>query len=161
MEADKIVGIIESVSKSTLTEVEIESGDMKLKLSKTAGTAAVVALPQPVCHIPAPAVADVQDLPANVSAGSKPSNVEAAVNHNLKDIISPIVGTFYGSPKPESPQFVSVGSKVKKGDPLCIIEAMKLMNEIDAEFDCEIVEICAKNEQLVEFGNILFKVKPL
>ncbi|CAB1255001.1 acetyl-CoA carboxylase biotin carboxyl carrier protein [Clostridium sp. MT-14] len=78
---------------------------------------------------------------------------------NIKEVTSPIVGTFYSSPDPEKPAFVNVGSKVKKGDTLCVIEAMKLMNDIQSEIDGEVVEILAKNEQMVEYGQPLFKIK--
>ncbi len=78
---------------------------------------------------------------------------------NLKTITSPMVGTFYESSSPTAKPFVKIGDKVKKGDVLCIIEAMKLMNEIESEHDGEIVEICAKNEDMVEFGKVLFKIK--
>lgn len=79
---------------------------------------------------------------------------------NLTIVPSPIVGTFYASPSPDKESFVKVGSKVKKGDTLCIIEAMKLMNEVDSEIDGEIVEIMVKDGDMVEYGEPLFKIKP-
>jgi len=78
---------------------------------------------------------------------------------NIKEVVSPIVGTFYASSSPEKPPYVKVGSKVKKGDTLCIIEAMKLMNEIQSELDGEIVEVLVDNQQMVEYGQIMFKIK--
>ena len=78
--------------------------------------------------------------------------------NRYRDVKSPMVGIFYASPSPDAEPFVKVGSKVKKGDTLCIIEAMKLMNDVMAEEDGEIVEICAENGSLVEFGQILFKL---
>ena len=78
---------------------------------------------------------------------------------NFKTITSPMVGTFYAKASPSSQPFVKVGDKIKKGDVLCIIEAMKLMNEIESDIDGEIVEICQDEEQLVEYGTVLFKVK--
>lgn len=89
-------------------------------------------------------------------------NNEIKLDHkddSIKEIQSPIVGTFYGSSGPDKPPFVAVGSKVKKGDTLCIIEAMKLMNEIQSEVDGEIVEILVKNEEMVEYGQSMFKIK--
>ncbi|AWZ47622.1 acetyl-CoA carboxylase biotin carboxyl carrier protein [Hathewaya limosa] len=80
---------------------------------------------------------------------------------DLEDVVSPIVGTFYSSPSPDEKVFVNVGQKVKKGETLCIIEAMKLMNEINAQFDCEIVEVLVQNEEMVEFNQSLFKVKKM
>lgn len=76
-------------------------------------------------------------------------------------ITSPIVATFYASPGPDSPSFVTAGTKVKAGDTLCILEAMKMMNHLEAEYDCEILSIYAKSGDLVEFGQILFEVKRL
>ncbi|SMC26238.1 acetyl-CoA carboxylase biotin carboxyl carrier protein [Clostridium acidisoli DSM 12555] len=80
-------------------------------------------------------------------------------DENVKTITSPIVGTYYASADPKNDAFVKIGSKVKKGDTLCIIEAMKLMNEIDSEFDGEIVEVLVENEQMVEYGQGLFKIR--
>lgn len=80
-------------------------------------------------------------------------------NANCKEIKSPIVGTFYESPSPDAEAYVKVGDKVKKGDVLCIIEAMKLMNEIESDCDGEIVEISVKNESPIEYGQVLFKIK--
>lgn len=77
----------------------------------------------------------------------------------IKEIKAPIVGTFYSSPGPDKPSFVNIGSRVKKGDVLCIIEAMKLMNEIQSEVDGEIVEILVKNKQMVEYGQLIFKIR--
>ena len=78
--------------------------------------------------------------------------------NKYRDVKSPMVGIFYTSPSPDSEPFIKVGDKVKKGDTLCIIEAMKLMNDVVAEEDGELVEICAENGSLVEFGQVLFKI---
>lgn len=80
-------------------------------------------------------------------------------DENIERVVSPIVGTFYNSPSPDKPSFVKVGSKVKKGDTLCIIEAMKLMNEIQSEVDGEVVEVLVENTQMVEYGQSMFKIK--
>ena len=155
MEAEKIVSIIESVSKSSLTEVEIEAGEVKIKLSKASGTVNV----SPVAINEIKHVEEKKEV--EVGREESAQEVVSKNEENVKEIVSPIVGIFYGSPKPDAANFVSVGKKVKKGEVLCIIEAMKLMNEINAEYDCEIVEICCANEQMVEFGSVLFKVKAL
>jgi len=86
-------------------------------------------------------------------------STEEIVIENCKVIKSPMVGTFYASPSPTADPFVKVGDKVKKGQVVCIVEAMKLMNEIEAEFDGEIVEMCKKDEEMVEYGETLFKIK--
>ncbi len=80
-------------------------------------------------------------------------------NLNIKEVISPIVGTFYKSSSPDKPSFVEVGTKVKKGDTLCILEAMKLMNEIQSEVDGEVVEILVENTEMVEYGQTMFKIR--
>lgn len=90
----------------------------------------------------------------NISTESK-----SQMDENYKIVKSPMVGTFYSSPSPKEDAFVKVGDTVKKGDVLCVVEAMKLMNEIESEFDGQIVEICAKNEDMVEYGMPLFKIK--
>lgn len=94
----------------------------------------------------------------NINSQTNITN-EAEKEENYKIVKSPMVGTFYESSSPKGEPFVKVGDKVKKGDVLCIIEAMKLMNEIESEYDGEIVEICVKNEEMVEFGKPLFKIK--
>jgi acetyl-CoA carboxylase biotin carboxyl carrier protein len=83
-----------------------------------------------------------------------------AIDSNFHIIKSPFVGTFYSSPGPGKPVYAKVGDKVKAGQALCVLEAMKIMNEIDADINGEVVEICVENESLVEFGQPLFKIKP-
>ena len=115
-----------------------------------------MALEAPSANLPsAPAAVQyVQSAPEE-----KPAEPEEIKDYNkYRDVKSPMVGIFYAAPSPEAEPFVKVGSKVKKGDTLCIIEAMKLMNDVVAEEDGEIVEICAENGSLVEFGQTLFKI---
>ena len=96
---------------------------------------------------------------ASVENTTVHANSENKVEENYKEIKAPMVGTFYSKSSPTAKTFVSVGDKVKKGDVVCIIEAMKLMNEIESEFDGEIVEICKKDEDMCEYGECLFKIK--
>jgi acetyl-CoA carboxylase biotin carboxyl carrier protein len=107
--------------------------------------------PPPVTAAPA--------VQPEVTAPAAPA--EAAAEEGLETIASPIVGTFYRAPSPDSDPYVEVGSEVAKGQVLCIVEAMKLMNEIEAEFKCRIVKILKENAQPVEFGDPLFLVEPL
>lgn len=86
---------------------------------------------------------------------------DVSTEDNFIEIVSPIVGTFYESPGADKKPYVKVGDKVKKGDIVCIVEAMKVMNEIEAEVDGEIVEVLIENEQMVQYGEALFKIKPL
>ena len=87
------------------------------------------------------------------------TSASAKEEENYKLVKSPMVGTFYSKPSPKAEPLVKVGDKVKKGDVLCIVEAMKLMNEVESEFDGEVVEICCKDEEMVEYGQVLIKIK--
>ena len=143
MDTAKIKEIISIFECSSLSSMHLEADDMKITLKKE-GSAAVSA-PLSI-SVPAPeAAAPVQEQPA------APAVQGEAVR-------SPLVGTFYAAPGAGAKPYVEVGSTVKEGDILCIIEAMKLMNDVVAEEDGEIVEICAENGALVEFGQILFKI---
>jgi acetyl-CoA carboxylase biotin carboxyl carrier protein len=121
-----------------------------------------VAAPAPSMSSAAPSV-PLAVGPRQESApptASAPSPAAEAVSTGLVDMTSPIVGTFYRQPSQAAPPFVEPGSRVKKGQVLCIIEAMKLMNEIESEIDAEVVEILVANGQPVEFGEILFRLRP-
>lgn len=134
-----------------------ESGLAKMEISETTGEENYsIRLENATAPMMPAAVQYVQTLPE-----SKPQEEESSQikdYNKYRDIKSPMVGIFYTAPSPDAEPFVKVGSKVKKGDTLCIIEAMKLMNDVVAEEDGEIVEICAENGALVEFGQILFKI---
>ena len=108
--------------------------------------------PMPMMGVPAPAAAPAQNAPAQAAPAA-----EAAVSGNI--ITSPIVGTFYAAPSPEKPAFVKVGDAVNAGDVVCIIESMKLMNEINSEFSGKVAEIYAKDGQAVEYGQKLMRIE--
>ena len=108
-----------------------------------------------------PSAVPVSPPPATPVAGSAVVEQAAPVPEGLLEMTTPFVGTYYSAPNPDTPAFVKVGSKVSKGQVMCIVEAMKLMNEIEAEWDGEVVEILAKNAQPVEFGEILFRIRPV
>ncbi|MBC1569066.1 acetyl-CoA carboxylase biotin carboxyl carrier protein [Listeria sp. FSL L7-1425] len=150
---DEIKQLIELIDESTLDEFELETKDSKilLKKNKTVVTQAVqeTAVVAPVQAAP---VAPVQAAASQVEAS-------AAEDANLEVITSPMVGTFYASASPEDANFVSVGSKVSAQSVVCIVEAMKLFNEITADIDGEIVEVLVSSGELVEFGQPLFKVR--
>lgn len=136
-----------------------ESGLKKMEISETVGGETYFVKLESAAgteYVPAP-VQFVQTAPAEEKA---PLADEAEIKdyNKYRDVKSPMVGIFYAAPSPDAEPFVKVGSRVKKGDTLCIIEAMKLMNDVVAEEDGEIVEICAENGALVEFGQILFKI---
>ncbi len=153
MNFNEIKQLIDLVNNSDLQETTIEEKDFKITLKRSSATPVVQLQAAPALQA-APVAAVQAPLPA-APAASKP---EAAAG--LKDICSPIVGTFYQSPSPDSPSFIAVGDTIKTGDVLCIIEAMKLMNEIEAEISGTIVEILVENGQAVEYDQPLFRVKP-
>ena len=160
-EIKTLVGIMED---SSLTALEIEVPDLKLRLERSAGTGSVAEVLQPpVYSVPAAAPAPAPEaVPAAFAAPVQPAAAEpqAAARENAfyKEIKAPMVGVFYTSSAPEAEPYVTKGSQVKKGDVVCIIEAMKLMNEIAAEEEGQIVEVCVQNGQIVEYGQTLFKL---
>ncbi len=134
-----------------------ESGLAKMEISETTGEENYsIRLENATAPMMPAAVQYVQTLPESKPQEEETSQIKDY--NKYRDIKSPMVGIFYTAPSPDAEPIVKVGSKVKKGDTLCIIEAMKLMNDVVAEEDGEIVEICAENGALVEFGQILFKI---
>jgi acetyl-CoA carboxylase biotin carboxyl carrier protein len=163
MDLDEIRQILELMREHELTEFELEREGVKLRLRKTAAgqwTAAMPAMP-PVTFTPA-AVSAAPAMAAPVVNPGAGASVLTAANEDvdLAVIKSPIVGTFYRAPEPGAKSFVEVGDTVSKGQVLCIIEAMKLMNEINAECDGEIVKVYVENGQAVQYGERLFAIKP-
>jgi acetyl-CoA carboxylase biotin carboxyl carrier protein len=153
--------ILQILDEKEITEFELEEEGMKLRIRKAAAqstlpvaTAAAVA---PVAPI-APAAAPTAPAPSS-TAGATPGSV-APDEAGLVQVKSPIVGTFYRSPDPASPPFVSVGDRIQVGQVLCIIEAMKLMNEIEAEVAGEVVKVHHDSGQPVQYGEPLFAVRP-
>ena len=150
MEYKEIKKLMDDVGTSKLSEVEIEFPDgTKVSLKKNDGNKTVAQMPQ------VQAENKVQNM---VVENAKEISVEPKkVEGNV--VKSPMVGTFYAKSSPTAENFVRIGSKVKKGDTLCIIEAMKLMNEIESEFDGEVVDILVNNEEIVDYGKPLFIIK--
>ncbi len=143
------------MKKSDLSEFEIQDQEFKLRIKRDVGGRAAPAASAPaapVAYAPAPASA-----PAPAAAAPAPAAVVA--DPNIKTINSPMVGTYYATPSPENPPFVAVGSPVKADSTVCIIEAMKVMNEIPSEIAGTIVECLVANGTSVEFGQPLFRVK--
>lgn len=153
MKINDIKALAELVSKNNLSALEYSEGETHLRIENAPRTVTVAPAQAALPAAPAaPAAAPAVEA-APVAAADASADFNAA-----KMVTSPMVGVFYASPSPTDPPFVTVGSKVKKGDVLCIIEAMKLMNEITAEEDGEIIDICATNGSVVEYGQILFKL---
>lgn len=151
---EEIKEIINALDNSSVTEVELTCGNgEKIKLKKRNEVKVVAAEPVEIPVAPAAPVVSAAPAAPAATAPAAPAETEG------KEIKSPMVGVFYAAASPDSEPYVQVGQAVKKGDTLCIIEAMKLMNEINAEESGVITEICAKNGDLVQFGQPLFKIK--
>lgn len=150
-EIERLLGFME---KHDLQEFEFAHGDFRVSL-KRAG-ANVVSRPSAHTAQPVPAHS-APEPPATPAAPPAPAAATESQDHVVK---SPIVGTFYSSPSPEAEVFVKVGDRVNKGQVVCIVEAMKLMNEIEADVSGEIVKIMAENGQPVEYGQALFAIRP-
>lgn len=156
MDLEFLRGLIEAVDSSGIDSLEINRAGTKIRIAKTpppapvAGPTAMAAAPHfvPGPHLASPAAQ------AALEAGAP-----AEVSH-LADVKSPMVGTFYRAPAPEAPAYVEVGSVVKKGQTLCILEAMKLMNELESEVDGVVREILVENADPVEYGQVLFRIDP-
>lgn len=155
MELDKIIELIHTVSESNLTQFTMEEGNLKISM-KTDKQTKVVAAPQAVAAVPAAAVVETIQ-PAAPSQGSTQQPQEETLDGNV--VKSPLVGTFYNAPSPDAEPYVKVGDTVKKGQVLAIVEAMKLMNEIESEFDGTVEKILVSNEEVVEYGQPLFVIK--
>lgn len=168
MEIKDIVTLIEAVSKNNLTSFVLEENGTKLSLKREKERETVVTA------VPAPGFAPVSAAPMmsqpaaafQVSGASEASGAETpAANAESRDIASgntvssPLVGTFYESPSPDAEPFVKTGDRVKKGQVLGIIEAMKLMNEIESEYDGVVEAVLVNNEEIVEYGQPLFRIK--
>ena len=138
MDLEQIGKLVEIIEKSTLKEITVEEGNLKINLKRENNS-------------------EIQNVQKNIER--KTEIVEEQDEESF--ITSPIVGTFYSAASPETPAFVRVGDTVKKGQPVCIVEAMNLMNEINCDFDCEIEAVLVSNEQKVEYGQPLFRVKKI
>ncbi len=146
MDIAQIRKLIKLVQISDLTEIEVTEGDQSVRISRQH------AAPLPATHYTAVAA------PVAAAPGSEPAEEEA---NGKNTVTSPMVGTFYRSPSPDADSFVSVGQQVKKGDAICIIEAMKMMNEIEAEYDGVVDSVLLENATPVEFGQAIFVITPL
>jgi acetyl-CoA carboxylase biotin carboxyl carrier protein len=155
MNLEDVKQILQLMREHELTEFELERDGIKIRVCKngSGNLPAAPALPQAAAAMPPPAPASPA-LPA-----AAPEVAEEAVEQEFAVVKSPIVGTFYRSPEPGAPSFVEVGTIVKKGQVLCIIEAMKLMNEIESDHDGEIASIYVENGKPVQYGERLFAIR--
>jgi acetyl-CoA carboxylase biotin carboxyl carrier protein len=162
MDFDFVQQLIRAVDSSSIDNVEVERGGTRIRISKTPSGSVLPSGPIPG----APTVGHGSFATASGEASppstAEPAGGEAAVpvDNGWEEVTSPMVGTFYRSPSPEADPFAEVGSRVSAGDTLCIIEAMKLMNELESELDGTIREVCVEDGDPVEYGQVLFRVEP-
>ena len=160
MTLDEIKQLIEFIKTHDLSEFELEHDGVKIRVKSGGNHHQVVAAPNMTAAMPMMAAAPMAaPAAAPAAAGAAPAAADDE-GGELAIVKSPIVGTFYRSAEPGATAFVSVGDTVRKGQVLCIIEAMKLMNEIDSEYDGEITSIYVENGQAVQYGERLFAIKP-
>lgn len=158
--------LIDMIDESTVDSIEITSDKgMKIRISKSPNqrgavqVAAPMSMPAMVPAAPMPRQSPAQGMPA-INEGEAASPAAEAPKSNALEIKSPMVGTFYKSPEPGAKAYVSVGDRVSKGQVVCIIEAMKIMNEIESEVSGVVREVLAQDAQPVEYGQVLYKIDP-
>lgn len=156
---DELRELLTTLSQTDIAELTLKSDAFELTVRKgeTGPVASVshVAVSPPVAQSPVPTLTQIAPPTPPVSEPSPPP-----LEQKLEEIKSPMVGTFYRAPAPDEPPFTEVGARIRVGDTVCIIEAMKLMNELEAEVSGEVVEILVDNAQPIEFGQVLMRVKP-
>lgn len=159
MDYQAIINLMKEMNDTSLTKLEIESEGVRITLERGIASPVTAVAQANMSHVnlpvqsPVATVAQAPSIVVNENIEIKPEEKSG------NKVVSPMVGTYYSQPSPDKPAFAKVGDKVKKGQTLCIIEAMKLMNEIESEYDGEVVDILVKNEQMVEYNQPLFIIK--
>ena len=157
MNQKELKELVEFLIEKDITEFELERGDVKVRIKRGTATAAQT---ERIIAVPAPHAAVQLSSSAAGAAPPPPAEAPAAPAEELHMVRSPIVGTYYESPSPGSPPFVKPGDSVEVGQVLCIVEAMKLMNEIEADVAGEVVKLLVKNGQPIEYNQELFAIRP-
>jgi acetyl-CoA carboxylase biotin carboxyl carrier protein len=158
MNLKELKELIEYLKEQDISEFELERGDVKVRIKR--GTEHVVSVAAPVVPYAMPAAAPPGHVPSAAASTSHAKETSPAAEEGIHTVKSPIVGTFYESPSPGSPPFVKPGDAVEVGQILCIVEAMKLMNEIESDVAGEIVKMLVSNGQPIEYGQELFAIRP-
>lgn len=156
LDYNQIKELIKEIDSSSLRVFELENSDIKLKLSKNEENSLYK---ENIINTTSSESSTVFTKEIKTSTEETLAQTEELIEENLNIVKSPLVGTYYSSSTPGGSPYVEVGYKVKKGDVLCIVEAMKIMNEITSEVDGEIVEVLRTDEEIVEFGMELFKIR--
>ena len=152
MNLEEIKELIRVFGRSKLGKLKVKDGEFEVAMQKEGSDVVVTTAPA----APQVATAPVAEAPAQTAVATP---VEEELSGEF--ITSPMVGTFYASPSPDSPPFVKAGDSVRKGQTLCILEAMKIMNELEAEYDCKILEVLVQDGQPIEYDTPLFKIEKL
>ncbi|CAN5834417.1 acetyl-CoA carboxylase biotin carboxyl carrier protein [soil metagenome] len=160
VELDFLRGLIAAVDDSGIDSLEVSRGGTRIRISKSAPAVVVSGASVQPGPVPAPPREALPPTAPPAPSGGGAGEAAPAAASNLVEIKSPMVGTFYRSPAPEAPSYVEVGTRVSKGQTLCILEAMKLMNELEAEVSGTIKEILAESSEPVEYGQVLFRIEP-
>ncbi len=154
MDINEIKKLIRVVENSKITEFSIQEGDLRIKISKNSKENISYQMP-----MPAPSIPQKDSPPENTKVEIKESKTPDTANPNLHEIRSPIVGTFYRAPAPDADPYVQIGDSITSGSVLCIVEAMKLMNEIESDVDGKIVKILIDNATPVEYNQPIFLIE--
>lgn len=160
MKPSEIKELLDFISKSGLEEVNIETQTFKVSVKRSGVAASLPVVTNVAAPIPLPTVSPAPVLTAETAPAKDTALTPVAESNNYITIKSPMIGTFYRAPDPDSPPFVNVGDEIKKGKVLCIIEAMKLFNEIESEVSGKIVKVLVENATPVEYDQPLFLVEP-
>ena len=158
LDHDQLHKLLDALAESDIQEFRLEGDDFRLEVRRNLPVTAVAAPVVPVAQVPAPV--PVVDVPAQGESASAAPPAAAGSRSDLVDVTAPMVGTFYTAPAPGEAPFVEIGNRINAGQTICILEAMKLMNELEAEVAGEVVEILVDNGTPVEFGQVLMRVKP-
>jgi acetyl-CoA carboxylase biotin carboxyl carrier protein len=156
----EIKALMDVMIEKGISEFELESAGMRIRIARQAAAASTQYAPAPTTHAAAPAPGSAQTAGGAQAPVTKPGQIGTAESEELHVVRAPIVGTYYASASPGSEAFVRVGDTIQAGQVLCIIEAMKLMNEIEAELAGEITKCYVENGQPVEYGEPLFDIRP-
>lgn len=163
LDFNELRDLLTVINQTDIAEFTLKSGDFELVVRKSGQNGESLSTVASSAPLPAANAVPAAPLPTVVTTPLPAANPPAPMpraNDRLVDIISPMVGTFYRAPAPDEPPFVNVGDRIRNGQTVCIIEAMKLMNELEAEVSGEVVEILVDNGEPVEFGQVLMRVNP-
>jgi acetyl-CoA carboxylase biotin carboxyl carrier protein len=160
LDHEQLRALLALLGESDIQELRLEGDDFRLEVRRNMpGPPAVTMVPSPGVAAPVLPAAGSAPAPAAVPP-SPPPPAPPAARSDLQEITAPMVGTFYRAPAPGEPSFVEIGNRINAGQTVCILEAMKLMNELESEFSGEVVEILLENGTPVEFGQVLMRIKP-